>query len=68
MDVYEKDSDRFSPEYLAYLRTLTSEVSTGRMRQTKNPDGELVRLEFWTESGTYIDMPLSGWMKPKETS
>lgn len=64
MNVYEKDTEHFSPEYLAYLGTLTTEVSTGRMRLTRNPKGELVRLEFWDSDGGYYALPLPGWMRP----
>lgn len=73
MQVYKTDSDEFDPEYLAYLGTLTSEVGTGKFRLTRNPDGDLVRVEFWVQRGEdedhfrywdHFDFPLPGWMKP----
>ena len=68
MDIYEKDSDKFSREYLAYLGSLDSEVVEGVMRVTKDR-GEVVRFEFWDrESRTHFDFPLSGWMNPDQVS
>lgn len=68
--IYKEGSGEFAPEYLAYLDTLTSEVfGNCRARITRNPDGEIVRMEFWTgtsEDGAfhYYDFPTPRWMKP----
>lgn len=71
MKVYKDDSDKFDPEYLAYLDTLTSEVGAGRFRITRNPENEVVRFEFWPlapgeepRAYAYYDFPLPGWMRP----
>lgn len=68
MNVYEEDSDSFSEDYLNYIKTLTSEVFKGSVRITRNPNGELVRFEFWIDDSTgvykHYDFPFPGWMKP----
>lgn len=70
MNVYKEDTDEFDPEYLAYLDTLTSEAGEAKYRISRNPQGEIVRMEFWAhrqdnpEIWAYYNFPLPGWMKP----
>lgn len=50
MKIYKDDSDEFRPDYLAYLATLTSEVRDlqgAKMRVSRNPRGDIVRIEIW---------------------
>lgn len=69
MDVYKKDSDSFSPEYLAYLGTLIYEVFESKCRITKDSTGKPVRVEVWLgENKGYLDFPLPGWMKPGQSA
>jgi hypothetical protein len=67
MHVYTPGTDHFDPEYLAYLGTLTSQVALlgdDRVRVTKNPRGEVVRIEYWTAPTGYLNLQLPGWMNP----
>lgn len=75
MEIYEKDSDHFTAEWLDYLDSLRSEVGAvgdNRVRTSKDKQGRIVRIEIWYPYGIdhgqttygYHDLHLPGWMEP----